>query len=146
MGKKSFVLYFDACACLKPLPAEQRGELFTVLVEYAQAAAKGSMEPDPVRERYPAMTLETRMAFSFIADTIRRDTEKWRQKHVRYQQAAQQRLQDAAQRQRDVGAISRRAAELAAPKDYSGIGKYARELSTAGRLPKSDDSGTLDPR
>ena len=91
MGKKSIVLYFDACACLKPLPAEQRGELFTALVEYAQAAAKGSMEPDPVRERYPAMTLETRMAFSFIADTIRRDTEKWREKHERYRQAAQQR-------------------------------------------------------
>ena len=88
MGKKSIVLYFDACACLKPLPAEQRGERFTALVEYAQAAVKGSMEPDPVRERYPAMTLETRMAFSFIADTIRRDTEKWREKQERYTQAA----------------------------------------------------------
>ena len=146
--KKSFLLYFDTYPSIADLPAEQRGELFSALFEYALAEAE-SPEPigqSAVLDRHPEMSVAARMAFSFMAKTIQRDTEKWRQKHVRYQQAAQQRLLDAAQRQRDLGGISRRAAELAAPKDYSGIGKYARDLSTAGRLPKSDDSGTLDPR
>ena len=31
-----------------------------------------------------------------------------------------------------------RALEQAAPKDYSDIRKYLRDVSTAGRLPKSD--------
>ena len=34
--------------------------------------------------------------------------------------------------------ISRKALEQAAPKDYSDIRKYLRDVSTAGRLPKSD--------
>ena len=43
----------------------------------------------------------------------------------------------AARRQGD-GAISRQALEQAAPKDYSDIRKYLRDVSTAGRWPKSD--------
>ena len=62
--------------------------------------------------------------------SIRRDTEKWKEKQRRYQEAA-------ARRQGD-GAISRQALEQAAPKDYSDIRKYLRDVSTAGRLPKSD--------
>lgn len=33
----------------------------------------------------------TRMAFAFIAETIRRDTEKWQEKQNRYQKAASER-------------------------------------------------------
>ena len=89
--KKSFVLYFDAYPCLEWLPADQRGELFSALFEYARETAEGRMEMGPVLERHPDMTPVTRMAFAFIGETIRRDTEKWREKHERYRQAAQQR-------------------------------------------------------
>ena len=47
-------------------------------------------------------------------------------------------LQEAAARRQGDGAISRQALEQAAPKDYSDIRKYLRDVSTAGRLPKSD--------
>lgn len=71
------------------------------------------------------------MAYRFLAETIRRDTEKWKEKQRRYQEAA-------ARRQGDGAMISRKALEQAAPKDYSDIRKYLRDVSTAGRLPKSD--------
>ena len=94
--KKSFVLYFDAYPCLEWLPADQRGELFSALFEYARETAEGRMEMGPVLERHPDMTPVTRMAFAFIGETIRRDTEKWREKHERYAKAARRRRQESA--------------------------------------------------
>ena len=83
-SKKSFVLYFDAYRCLIQLPVDQRGELITALFEYArEAAERPEAEPGELLARHPAMTAETWMAFSFLAETIRRDTEKWREKHTR---------------------------------------------------------------
>ena len=38
--KKSFVLYFDAYPCLEWLPADQRGELFSALFEYARETGR----------------------------------------------------------------------------------------------------------
>lgn len=90
-GKKSFVLYFDAYDHLKALPAEQRGELLLALFEYAKAAAQGQGEPEETAANHPAMTGETRMAFSFLAQTIRRDTEQWPHKQARCSQAARER-------------------------------------------------------
>ena len=49
-------------------------------------------------ERHPDMTPVTRMAFAFIGETIRRDTEKWREKHERYAKAARRRRQESAAR------------------------------------------------
>ena len=46
------------------------------------------VEPAPVLARHPNMSQVTRMAFGFIGETIRRDTEKWREKQERYTQAA----------------------------------------------------------
>ena len=121
--KKSFMLYFDNFPCVAALDAEQRGELLLLLYRYPT-------DPEEVLRQHPGLREETRMAYRFLAETIRRDTEKWKEKQRRYQEAA-------ARRQGD-GAISRQALEQAAPKDYSDIRKYLRDVSTAGRLPKSD--------
>ena len=100
--KKSFMLYFDNFPCVAALDAEQRGELLLLLYRYAMAADKAPTDPEEVLRQHPGLREETRMAYRFLAETIRRDTEQ------------------------------------AAPKDYSDIRKYLRDVSTAGRLPKSD--------
>ena len=128
--KKSFMLYFDNFPCVAALDAEQRGELLLLLYRYAMAADKAPTDPEEVLRQHPGLREETRMAYRFLAETIRRDTEKWKEKQRRYQEAASRRQGD--------GAISRQALEQAAPKDYSDIRKYLRDVSTAGRLPKSD--------
>lgn len=95
--KKSFLIYFDAYPIVSTLPPEQRGELFSALCEYAQAEAEAERptEQSAVLDRFPAMSTDARTVFYFMAQNIQRDTEKWRQKHVRYQQAALRRQQDA---------------------------------------------------
>ena len=90
--KKSFVLYFDAFENIAPLPLEQKGELLAALFQYAMDAAAGTGTPEGELARHPGMSPDTRMAFSFIAGTIRRDTEKWHAKHRRYRDAALRRL------------------------------------------------------
>ena len=95
--KKGFVLYFSSYDNVAGLSPEQRGELFSALYEYARAAAADpAAEMRAVLPDHPAMDLETRMTFSFIAETIRRDTEKWWEKHRLYQAAARTRLGKAA--------------------------------------------------
>ena len=126
--KKSFMLYFDNFPCVAALDAEQRGELLLLLYRYAMAADKAPTDPEEVLRQHPGLREETRMAYRFLAETIRRDTEKCKVKQRRYQEAAARRQEP----------VSRRALEQAAPKDYSDIRKYLRDVSTAGRLPKSD--------
>ena len=89
--KKSFLLYFDMYPSIQNLPPEQKGYLFSALFEYADAAWKSGCEKERVLERFPQLNDGARMAYYFIAETIRRDTEKWREKQVRYQKAAQER-------------------------------------------------------
>ena len=100
--KKSFMLYFDNFPCVAALDAEQRGELLLLLYRYAMAADKAPTDPEEVLRQHPGLREETRMAYRFLAETIRRDTEKWKEKQRRYQEAA-------ARRQGD-GAISRQSA------------------------------------
>ena len=66
------------------LPPEQRGWLFTAIYAYAQqlsreeAAQAGELETmEAVLDSIPEMDAQTRMAFSFVASTIYRDTRKW---------------------------------------------------------------------
>lgn len=92
-SKKSFVLYFDMLPGISALPPAQRGELLSALFVYAEAEAEGPAEQAAVLAQYPDMAPETRMAFQFIAETIRRDTEKWREKHERYVNAARARAE-----------------------------------------------------
>ena len=89
--KKGFVLYFEMYTSIAVLPAEQRGELLSAMYEYAQEVVKREVPMEEVIQRHPQMTVETQMAFRFIAESIRRDTEKWREKHERYSQAAKAR-------------------------------------------------------
>ena len=86
--KKSFLLYFDMYPSIHILPIEQKGMLLDTMFEYAQAAAERDSPPEEILARYPDMSQECRMAFRFMAETIRRDTEKWKEKHRRYSEAA----------------------------------------------------------
>ena len=89
--KKSFMLYFDNFNSIAALPAEQRGELLLLLFRYAIAADKAPIDPEEVLEQYPLLNDAGRMAYRFLAETIRRDTEKWKDKQRRYQAAAARR-------------------------------------------------------
>ena len=89
--KKSFMLYFDNFNSIAALPAEQRGELLLLLYRYAIAADKAPIDPEEMLEQYPLLNDAGRMAYRFLAETIRRDTEKWKDKQRRYQAAAARR-------------------------------------------------------
>lgn len=89
--KKSFMLYFDNFSSIAALPAEQRGELLLLLYRYAIAADKAPIDPEEMLEQYPLLNDAGRMAYRFLAETIRRDTEKWKDKQRRYQAAAARR-------------------------------------------------------
>lgn len=89
--KKSFMLYFDNFNSIAALPAEQRGELLLLLYRYAIAADKAPIDPEEILEQYPLLNDAGRMAYRFLAETIRRDTEKWKDKQRRYQAAAARR-------------------------------------------------------
>lgn len=89
--KKSFLLYFDMYPHICKLPTDQRGALLSAIFEYAGEVVERDVAPEDVLDRYPLLSPATQMAFSFIAETVRRDTEKWREKHIRYVQAARAR-------------------------------------------------------
>ena len=86
--KKSCVLYFDMYPSIRVLPADQKGMLLGAVFEYAQSAAERDITPEEIMARYPDMSQACSMAFRFVAETIRRDTEKWKAKHKRYSEAA----------------------------------------------------------
>ena len=92
--KKSFMLYFDNFNSIAALSAEQRGELLLLLYRYAMAADRAPTDPERILEQYPVLDGAGRMAYSFLAETIRRDTEKWKAKQRRYQAAAARRQED----------------------------------------------------
>ena len=73
-GKRSSILfYFDNYHRVSDLPDEQLGVLFRALMECGEAEANGEDGITGFEERYPDMSEKTQMAFSFMADTIRRD-------------------------------------------------------------------------
>ena len=92
--KKSFMLYFDAYPSIAALPAEQRGELLVLLYRYAMAAEKAPTDPEEILREFPDLAGETRVAYRFLAETIRRDTEKWKAKQRHYQEAAARRTEE----------------------------------------------------
>lgn len=94
--KKSFVLYFDAYPCIAALPVEQRGELLSLLYQFAMETEARSTDPLDFLEHRAALAPETQVAFCFLAETIRRDTEKWKDKQRRYQAAAARRWEEHA--------------------------------------------------
>ena len=100
--KKSFLLYFDMYPQIRELSLEQRGALLSALFQFAESEAREAGSGANLLESAPDMTMETRMAFRFIAETIRRDSEKWHQKHQRYQKAALERHRKQSQLESDM--------------------------------------------
>ena len=91
--KKSFVLYFDMYPSIRTLPTDQKGMLLDAVFEYARSASERDGTPEETLGRYPDMSQACCMAFRFVAETIRRDTEKWKEKHRRYSEAAKARCE-----------------------------------------------------
>ena len=80
-GKRSSILlYFDNFHRVADLPDQQLGVLFRALMECGEAEACGEDGITGFEERYPAMDGKTQMAFSFMADTIRRDAAAYAEK------------------------------------------------------------------
>ena len=96
--KKSFLLYFDNYPCLTALSDVQWGKLMLLLFRYAMEADRHPVEPESFIEQEPDLPPETRMAFLFVAQGIRRDTDRWRVKQQRYSEAARRREELAASR------------------------------------------------
>ena len=119
--KKSFMLYFDTFNSIAALSAEQRGELLLLLYRYAIAADKAPTDPETILEQYPVLDGAGRIAYSFLAETIRRDTEKWKAKQRRYQAAAARRWEEGA---------SRKGEKQTAQEDVSWMKKYLEQRQT----------------
>ena len=91
-GKRSsMLLYFDNFHRVASLPDEQLGILFRALMECGELESSGQDGITGFEERYPGMSEKTQMAFSFMADTIRRDAAAYAEKCANYRSAAQRR-------------------------------------------------------
>ena len=91
-GKRSSILlYFDNFHRVADLPDEQLGILFRALMECGEREAAGKDGITGFEQRYPNMWEKTQMAFSFMADTIRRDAASYAEKCANYRAAAQHR-------------------------------------------------------
>ena len=91
-GKRSSILlYFDNFHRVAGLPDDQLGILFRALMECGEKEASGQDGITGFEERYPGMGEKAQMAFSFMADTIRRDAAAYAEKCANYRTAAQRR-------------------------------------------------------
>ena len=91
-GKRSSILlYFDNFRRVAGLPDEQLGLLFRALMECGEAELDGRDGIAGCAERYPGMSEETRMAFAFMADNIRRDAAAYSTKCANIRSAARRR-------------------------------------------------------
>ena len=104
--KKSFILYLDSYPMFQMLSPEQRGWLLTAIYAYAQqlsqeeaAVQAGELAiMEAVADSIPELEDQTRMAFSFVASSIYRDTLKWyAQRRSRTQRKSQKALSRPAQ-------------------------------------------------
>lgn len=89
--KKGILLYFDNFHLVADLPDEQLGLLFRALMECGEREAAGEDGLAGFELRCPRMSERTRMAFSFMADNLRRDAAAYHQKCANYRAAAQRR-------------------------------------------------------
>ena len=91
-GKRSSILlYFDNFHRVSGLPDDQLGILFRALMECGEKEASGQDGITGFEERYPGMGEKAQMAFTFMADTIRRDAAAYAEKCANYRSAAQRR-------------------------------------------------------
>ena len=78
--KRSILLYFDNFRRVADLPDEQLGILLRALMECGEKEANGEDGITGLRDRYPELCEKAQMAFSFMADSIRRDTASYEAK------------------------------------------------------------------
>lgn len=90
--KKSFLIYFDNAPMINGLPPEQRGWLFSALLDYGDRVSRENLSPEAALRLYPQLESQAQMAFRFIASTIDRDTQRWLQR----QRAGEERRQAKA--------------------------------------------------
>ena len=70
--------YFDNYPMLLTMPPEQRGLLFTALMQYADGRWRGEVtDPEEVLVRWPDMGAQAQMGFRFMASAVDRDTQRW---------------------------------------------------------------------
>ena len=73
--KRGFVVYFDNYPMLLAMPPEQRGLLFTALMQYADGRWRGEVtDPEEVLVRWPDMGAQAQMGFRFTASALDRAT------------------------------------------------------------------------
>lgn len=88
--KISFLLYLDTYESIAHLSDEQCGRLIRALFQYAAAVAVEDTDPAVVAEQME-LESDTRMAFFFMAGSIRRDTAAWKQRQQTLSQRAKER-------------------------------------------------------
>jgi len=91
--KKSFVIYTDYLKHIELLSIEQRGELLTAILTYADSGEERELDG------------MTSMAFSFIRTQMDRDMEKWEESRRRRSLAGQKSAQARAERQQSADKI-----------------------------------------
>ena len=78
-GKRSFVLYMDNHVWIRNLSDEQKGRLLDALFDYAEDVCETERRPLVYLEECPhGLKTNTVTVFGFMADTIYRDTLKWK--------------------------------------------------------------------
>lgn len=79
MEKKSFLLYFDSYTWLSPLTYEEKGTVLDALFLYGLQLQQRDLRPgDYLKETGLWMSESARVVFGFMADSIYRDTMKWK--------------------------------------------------------------------
>lgn len=92
--KTGFLIHRDAYMHVMALSPEQRGELFGCLFWFAERVAqRGYLDVTVAAAQCTNLTPEAKMAFRFMADSIQRDTMKWRDKQTSYLAAAERRAE-----------------------------------------------------
>ena len=86
-ARKGFVFYYDALAVVRRLPPEQQGHLLQALCAYSMACDREEWDPERILKQHPELAAETVMAFRFMSDTLRRDTQRWQATTARRQKA-----------------------------------------------------------
>ena len=81
--KKGFLIYTDNTPWVDMLTDEECGRLLKLLMRYARDTVESGDRPLPYLERRPMTaggTIDDRvkLVFGFMADSIWRDTEKWK--------------------------------------------------------------------
>ena len=127
--------YIDNYPMLLTMPPEQRGLLFTALMQYADGRWRGEVtDPEEVLVRWPDMGAQAQMGFRFMASAVDRDTQRW----LLHRQAGERRRQQTREGERGAPAPSSPAPRARTePPDA----RYSADLEQTRRLVERIRSG-----